>query len=70
MNRQTSLPVALLVTGAAVISALVLATGFLDPDWMLDTIGLIPYLGAMVVMLVCAALSFYFDIPGTIRREL
>lgn len=70
MNRQTSLPVAILVTGAAVISALVLATGFLDPDWMLDTIGLIPYLGAMVVMLVCAVLSFYFDIPGTIRREL
>lgn len=70
MNRQTSLPVALLVTGVAVLSALVLATGFLDPDWMLDTIGLIPYLGAMVTMLVCAVLSFYFDIPGTIRREL
>lgn len=47
-----------------------IATGFLDPDWMLETIGLIPYLGAIVVMSVCAVLSFWFDLPGTIRQEL
>ncbi|QRV17063.1 hypothetical protein JMJ58_09430 [Haloterrigena salifodinae] len=70
MNRRTSLPVAILVTGIAVLSALVLATGFLDPDWMLDTIGLIPYLGAVIVLLVCSILSFYFDMLGTLRREL
>lgn len=70
MNRRTSLPVAIFVTGVAVLCMLVLATGFLNPDWMLDTIGLIPYLGAIVVMLVCTVLSFYLNIPRTIRREL
>ncbi len=70
MNRRTSLPVAILVTSVAVLCMLVLATGFLDPDWMLDTIGLIPYLGAIVVMFVCFILSFYFDMVGTLRREL
>lgn len=70
MNRRTSLPVALLVTGVAVLCMLVVATGFLNPDWMLDTLGLELYLGSIVVLLACAILSFWFDFAGTLRREL
>ncbi|ELY78977.1 hypothetical protein C487_07115 [Natrinema pallidum DSM 3751] len=70
MNRQTSLPVAVLVTGIAAVCTLVIATGFLDPDWMLETLGLELYLGSIVVLLGCAVLSFYFDLAGTLRREL
>ncbi|AFO55701.1 hypothetical protein NJ7G_0448 [Natrinema sp. J7-2] len=70
MNRQTSYPVAVLVTGIAAVCALVIATGFLDPDWMLETLGLELYLGSIVVLLGCTVLSFYFDLAGTLRRGL
>ncbi|ELY84481.1 hypothetical protein [Natrinema altunense] len=70
MNRQTSLPIAVLVTGIAAVCALVIATGFLDPDWMLETLGLELYLGSIVVLLGCAVILFYFDLDSTLRREL
>ncbi|AGB33618.1 hypothetical protein C488_18715 [Natrinema pellirubrum DSM 15624] len=70
MNRQTSLPIALLITGVAALCGLIVASGFLDPDWMLETLGLEVYLAAIVGILVCGVLSFWFDLAGTIRRKL
>ena len=46
------------------------ASGFLDPEWMLETLGLELYLGAIVGMLGCGVLSFWFDLAGPIRRAL
>ncbi|OLZ42371.1 hypothetical protein A6E15_15965 [Natrinema saccharevitans] len=70
MNRQPSLPVALLIAGIASACALVIASGFLDPEWALETLGLELYLGSIVGMLGCGVLSFWFDLAGPIRRAL
>ncbi|MGQ3412788.1 hypothetical protein ACT4ML_11085 [Natrinema sp. LN54] len=69
MRRQTSFPVALLVTGIAILCMVVIASGFLDPDWMLETLGLEAYLGAIVVLLICTVLSFRLDLAGALRRN-
>lgn len=70
MNRKTSLPVALLVTGVAILCGLVIASGFVAPEWAFETLGIWVYIGAVGVMIICGILSFWFDLPGTISAEL
>lgn len=60
-------PTAAIVLIAGLISGAIIVAGFVAIDWTLDTIGLIPFIGAVVVEVICAAISMRSDILGTLR---
>lgn len=62
-----SRPTAGIVLIAGIISGIIIIAGFVNVDWTLDRIGLIPYLAAVVIELICAVISMRTDILGTLR---
>ncbi|WP_202979388.1 hypothetical protein [Natrinema versiforme] len=59
----------LLVLVAAITSGLVIASGFVAIDVVLDTITVWGYLGAVGVMVVCAFVGLAIDLRGTLEEE-
>lgn len=61
---------AVVVCCAAVASAAVIAYGFLAPEQMLDTVGVVGFGAAGLVMVVCAVVANLYDLRGILARGL
>lgn len=62
-------PVAAVVLIAGAVSGMSIIAGFLALDWTFDTIGVVLFVGATIVVCICAAISMSSDILGTLRSE-
>lgn len=60
---------AVLVVGAAVASGTVIFAGFIDIEFVMDLVTVWGFIGAVVVMVVCAVISLLTDLPGILARE-
>lgn len=54
------------VLAVAVGCMAVIAFGFIAPETMLDTVGVVGYLAATVLMLACAVVAMQYDLRGII----
>jgi hypothetical protein len=64
-----SRPAAVVVLIAGAVSGVPIIVGFLAPNWTFDTIGVVPFVGAIIVICICAAISMRSDILGMLRSE-
>lgn len=60
---------ALLVLVAAIASGIVIAAGFVAIEFVLETITVWGYIGAVGVMVVCGFIGFFVDLRGILERE-
>lgn len=60
---------ALLVMIAAGVSAVVIFSGFVAPEYVFQGDFFLVYIGAVGVMLVCAVVSWLVDLAGILSRE-
>ncbi|WP_083909311.1 hypothetical protein [Natronococcus amylolyticus] len=60
---------ALLVMVVAAISGIIIASGFVAPDRVMQGNGVWIYLSAVGVMIGCAIISWLTDLPGILFRE-
>lgn len=60
---------ALLVLVAAAVSAAVIAAGFVAPDAVIRGDTFWVFIGAIVVMILCAVVSWTVNLPRIVNRE-
>ncbi len=60
---------ALIVMVVAAISGIIIASGFVAPEIVMQGNGIWIYLGAVGVMVACAIISWVTDLPGILSRE-
>ncbi len=60
---------ALLVTITAAISAIIIFSGFIAPEFVIRGNTFWVYLGAVVMMIVCAIISWATNLPRILSRE-
>lgn len=60
---------AVLVTGLAIVSAGVIALGFIMPDQLFNSdIGLVAFFVAGAIMVVCAVIANLYDLRGILHE--
>lgn len=64
-----SRPTAAVVLIAGLAPAPVIIAYFVNVEWALNTLGVIPLIVASVVELICAPIAMRNDILGTLRGE-
>ncbi|MDG5821861.1 hypothetical protein [Natronococcus sp. A-GB7] len=60
---------ALFVMVVAVVSGIIIASGFVAPDAVMQGNGVWLYIGAVGGMIGCAIISWLIDLPGILFRE-
>jgi hypothetical protein len=60
---------ALLTVGVAILATAVIAFGFLAPERMLDTVGVIGFGVAVVAMVGCAIVANLYDLRGILAES-